>query len=405
MVQKANRLPAFGALLFMAAAVFGADAGVTVNAAPEYGSGVYPEGFSFTGTASPWVSGIIREGLFYRLSLNVTVEYEGEELKKTPVLELGRAEISWRPFSALLLTAGRQRFTDAGALAVSGLFDGVSCAFGFGRGRLSAGGFYTGLLYKKSAEIIMTGADLEDYRKNLDYRDGESYFASRRALVFLSGEFPDLTRRSGLRVDVLAQFDLNGAAPLHSQYLVGRYGFRPVEPLALNLGGGAQLAEEEGADTQAGFAMFAGWDWELPGTLRDMFSSEVRWSGGAVNSRIGPFRPLNGIAQGLVLKAKLAGLMTAKALYKARFIDAVSAEAAFRYFIRTDTETFRDPELDAASVSRLLGGEAYASLIWAPDPAVQLSIGGGVFFPKTGSAFTGNAPVRWKAAGSLVMSF
>jgi hypothetical protein len=90
--------------------------------------------------------------------------------------------------------------------------------------------------------------------------------------------------------------------------------------------------------------------------------------------------------------------------YQARPLGALSVGAGAGYFIRTDLETLGDGDLDGASESRLLGGEVYGTLVWAPDPALRLSFGGGAFFPGLGRAFREGAPVRWNVNAGLTVS-
>jgi hypothetical protein len=392
---------------FFAGRAFGADFGLTWSVEPEYRSGYAPEDFSVTGKASPWISGILGDGLFYHISLSVTADYEEQELLSPLLFELDRTELSFKPSPSVLINAGRQRFRDATAFAASGLFDGLSAGAGFSWGRLSAGAFYTGFLYKKTAEILMTFDDLQNYGKDLDYGDLKSYFASRRVLAYVSGDFPDLGSRSTLRLDLLTQFDVNDADNrLHSQYLLGLYSFRPVEALALNLGGGLELLQAAVRDDmQIAFAASAGADWELPTTVTDMLSLEFRWASGAENDTVTAFMPINGITQGVVLSPKISGLARAKAAYTARLHKSLSAGAGFNYFLRTDTVSFADSDLDPASTSRLLGGEAYGSAVWAPGQEIRVTLEGGVFFPRLGKAFNPDTPVRWKISGGLIMSF
>jgi hypothetical protein len=396
-------------LFLIAVKAFGMDLGVIMSITPDYREGGSSEGSSVNGTVSPWLSGMLQEELFYQLTMNVSMNYDGE-LETPPLFELGRAELNWRPFPTMMLTGGRQRFRDGTGLVASGLFDGFSGSLGLGWGRISLGVFYTGLLYKKNAEIIMTEHDLANYIKPLDYGNPTSYFASRRILTTLAGEFPDLTSHSTLRLDLLAQIDLNDTSPdtayaLHSQYLLGQYTFRPVEMLVLNASGGMGITEIEGADTQISFAATAGADWELPTSLTDMLSAKIIWSSGSVSNTIGVFRPINGITQGMILTPKFSALASAKASYATRLHETLSAETGFTYFLRTDVETFYDEDLDPASTSRLLGGEVYGSVIWAPESICRFTLSGGLFFPKLGSAFKADTPVRWKISGGIILSF
>jgi hypothetical protein len=381
---------------------FGVDFGLALNVEPEYASGITPAGFSVTGTATPWISGLIRTGLSWYASGEITIDYEDAKLA-LPSVTLGRTELRWRPVSTVFLTFGRQRFQDSAGLAVSGLFDGLSSSFAFPRVRLGAALFYTGLLYKEQAEILMTPHDSANYAKVLNYGETDSYFASRRIVAAITGEFPDLTSRTSLALNGIAQFDVKeGSDRLHSQYLAGQYVFTPTEPLRLNLALAAAFTETETTHRQ-GYAAAAGADWETPLTVQDMVSMRFRWSSGAVNEHVGAFTPVNTVAQGEIFTPRLSALMTANASYTVRAHRTLSLEAGAAYFMRTDTETGVDADIDPASQSRSLGAELYGSAVWAPDSALRLSAGGGAFLP--GSAFVPDTPVRWKIRAGVLVAF
>jgi hypothetical protein len=257
----------------------------------------------------------------------------------------------------------------------------------------------------------MTTHDLSNYVQEVS--DMDTYFASRRVLVPLIAEFPDLTPRTSLALTGLAQFDVNGKnETINSQYLEAFYLMEPYHLLHLNAGAVAALSEVEGTDpqvsfaeTQMSFAASAGADWELPTRLQDMLSLQVRWSSGNMSGTIRAFSLVSGITTGEVFTPRLTGLMHTRASYRVRPIESLSMDAAFSYFVRTDTETFYDSELNMASDSRLLGGELYCSVRWAPDIALQLTVGGGAFFPGMGRAFNNDAAMRWKAVLGLIVSF
>jgi hypothetical protein len=334
-------------------------------------------------------------------------QWKGE---KPPILpELGLFEISWRPASSINFEAGRVRFTDPSGFIASGLFDGLAGSAVLGKARLSIGAFYTGFLYKETAKITISRRDTEKYAVPLTFADFETYFASRRALVSLGAEFPDLTSRTTLTLNALAQFDVNDSggrqdARVHTQYLSVRYTVQPLETLALFGTAVAGLAEHEGDDAiPAHFAAGGGIDWEVPGSLRDMLTLEFRWSSGAVNKNIVAFTPLNSIAQGQVFSPNLSGLMLVRGKYTARLHRTFSASLEGTYFIRTDEETVTGMEYPPSS-SRALGGELYGSWVWAPASDFALSAGGGAFFPGTGNVFDTGAPVLWKVTAGIILS-
>jgi hypothetical protein len=389
-----------------------ADFGLLLAPAGGYTSGLGAQGFDLNGSLSPWVSAAFSERTSFYFSGKVALKgfsYSETAWTWQPPVEIERAELNFHPLPTVYLILGRQQFRDSAGMISSGGFDGLTGSFGLGRLRLSGGVLYTGWLYKETAEILMTQLDKANYGKPLDYGDFlNTYFASRRMLAFLAGEFPDLSSRTSLNLWALGQFDLNdysdfgGESALHTQYLEAQYSIEPVDELRFILTLAGESAESRGKAVQGGLAAALGLEWEFPGSLTDLFSLELRWGSGVVSNLIGPFRPVNGIAQGFVFTPTLSGTMNARASYTARLHSSLSFNTMGVFFWRTDVETFQDMELDSASTGRFLGAELYGRFIWAPQSVIQLSAGGGLFFP--GGAFLADAPPRWSLNLALVLS-
>jgi hypothetical protein len=243
--------------LALGGVVFSVDFGVVLNTAGEYMADTDGRGFTLGERIAPWFSAAPGGKTNFYFSGKVTLEYGVREAWTwPPVVELERTELNFRPVQRLYFSLGRQSFRDTGGMIVSGLFDGVSGTWGIGSARFSLGGFYTGLLYKKTAEILMTAGDLERYYQPLDYGDMTSYFSSRRVVASVGGEFPDLTSRLSLAASVLAQFDLNryeGDSALHSQYVETRLSLEATDSLRFTVSGIGGLTETDGG-TAAAFA-------------------------------------------------------------------------------------------------------------------------------------------------------
>jgi hypothetical protein len=161
-------------------------------------------------------------------------------------------------------------------------------------------------------------------------------------------------------------------------------------------------ADGRGTRPVLSFAGALGLDWEVPGRLPDLLSGESRWGSGVINETLGSFRPVSGIVQGNVFSPKLPGLFLGKLAYSARLNRPLSFTAGGAVFLRTDWETLIDGELDPRSDSRFLGGELFGSLVWAPQSAIRVTAGAGVFFP--GGAFVPDAKIRWKLSTGLMVS-
>jgi hypothetical protein len=387
----------------MGASASAADFGLAINTSGDYTSDTGGAEFGFSGTLTPWFSAALGEKAGLYMSGNVSFRYEHEEWETPIRAELERTELDFHPAPAVYVNLGRQQYRDSGGMILSGLFDGIHSSFSLGRARLSVGAFYTGFLYKERAEILMTAEDRDKRLIPVDYGNMETYFASRRVVVPLGLEFPDLASRVSLGLTLLAQIDVNNAPALHSQYAELRFGIDAADPLRFTLTGTGSLAESEGVEEpRAGFAAAFVMDWDMPGALTDMLSAELRWGSGAVNERIGPFIPVSGIAQGTVFTPTLPGLMNARAGYTARIGNILSLSPEAVFFWRTDTETFKDTELDSASQDRFLGTEVYGSLVLAFRSALRMVAGGGVFFPS--GVFVETAGIRWKINAGIILS-
>jgi hypothetical protein len=383
-----------------------ADFGLLLASEGEYVSDTAGKGFGFTGGLTPWLSASVGEtgSLYLSGTLTFEYEYETESWADRPLLELQRTEFSFRPLPEVYLAAGRQFYRDEAGMIASGLFDGLSGSFGFGRGRVFIGGFYTGFQYKETAEILMTTEDRARYALALDYNDMDTYFASRRLLIPLSIEFPDLASRLSLSLTGIAQIDLNKepAPALHSQYIEAGAGVEILDSLRLRLTGTGERIDYEDDDPRRSYAAAFALDWDAPGELTDMLSLEARWGSGVSGENTGAFLPVSGIAQGVIFSETLSGIMNARALYTVRPRESLSLSAGAIVFWRTDLETFKDPELETASKDRFLGTELYGSVIWAVDSALRLTAGGGAFIP--GGAFTQEAKPRWEVRAGAALS-
>ena len=173
---------------------------------------------SYSGTLLPWLSAPLGSsgnsaGKLY-LSAGVTVLYTEEYPDKTTffIPELFRTELTWRVGAGNEVKLGRMPYTDPLGFIASGLFDGAQFSLALGNNSFSTGLWYTGLLYKKSANITMTGDDSISFSEELDYgRFADTYFASRRLLITLDWDNPYLAPWLRMKASFIGQFDLSGS--------------------------------------------------------------------------------------------------------------------------------------------------------------------------------------------------
>jgi hypothetical protein len=220
-------------------------------------------------------------------------------------------------------------------------------------------------------------------------------------------EYPGfISNRGTLYAGLLSQYDLSDAPErLHTQYGLVRYAVSLPGGFDLGAAGAASFRfPVEGDLPPAAFAASLEAGVLLSGGLAGRLSLGGCWASGEGPSTSAYF-PVIKEAQGTILRQGFSGLMVLRAGYEARFFPSLSAEAEARYFIRTDSSTFTDPFLKSPGDSYLLGLEASLSLLWAPFSDLSFTLGGGVFFPRTGRAFREDAPLYRRLTLGAIFSF
>ncbi|MDR2303980.1 MAG: hypothetical protein LBE10_05280 [Treponema sp.] len=401
-----NRPGRFFAALFLCSALPGAalDFGLILRQTPVFTDGEESYGaFEYTGTAIPWFSSSLDSRSELYLSGGFSIKLKNKEWK--PLGELYRFEYIYNFPSNLRLDLGRFPVQGSLPFSFNGLFDGASAAFTIGGGRFRAGIFYTGLLYKESAKIIMSQKDKDNFA------DDDIYFASRRIVAGVHWEQTGLLgRRNTLSLSGIGQFDLNGIGEndyiaLHSQYLEAKFSIPLGNGFYTESGGVFELFENSEDETGTAFAALASISWLLPTALQDSLSLGGRFSSGAWNDTVVAFLPITAQSQGRVLNPSLTGIALIEGAYITRLWSALSAELSAVYYFRTDEISFFDSGMDDLSKSPLLGGEIYGALTWVPFSDMTFTAGAGVFLPKTGRVFRDDADSKYRVSLEAVISF
>ncbi|MDR2258679.1 MAG: hypothetical protein LBE14_05975 [Treponema sp.] len=391
-------------LFFIAGALFSLDYGGVVSQDLKLENSGLDKSNVDTGYGlklTPWASLVLPNNLFLYLSASFTGQYELEEWK--PLFEADRFELTWRPRPNIFAEAGRFFYSDPLEIVAAGLFDGAAVSLGLGDNRLSLGAFYTGLLYKKTANIIMTSRDA------LDYAEADYYWAPPR--FFMSALYTKpgfISWRDTLTAGLIVQFDLRNEedAKLHTQYAMVQYLWNPLDTLTFNLGGVFGLTHA-GGGREYNYALTLKGDWALPTKMNDQFSLRFRYASGLAdnNDAQGPFTPITTVSQSGVFSAGFSGLMALSGVFTLRPLEELSIVKETNFLMRTDLATFTAEGLDPGSESHLLGLEIVLSLIWTPLSDVGLTAGGGVFLPLPESAFYSDTPPKWKISLGAILSF
>ncbi|MCL2066481.1 MAG: hypothetical protein FWG99_03340 [Treponema sp.] len=385
-------------LLCSAGIIFSFDFGLLADQRAEAEN----ELFTYSSALTPWFSYNGGQGLTVYLSGLLSMDYKkytdensGDGWNNPVVLpELSRFAIGYRAGRNLFVEAGRVGYTDTTGLAAAGLFDGFRLEADLPAGSMSAGLFYTGLLYKKTAEIIMTADDVNNYAQPWDW---DTYGASRRLLTALRWNIP-LAEYHALSFEALAQFDLNGSEEtLHSQYTEIQAEFYPQSRLGIILGALFETMQNSDGGFSAAFGAAGRLKTDLPGTLNHGLNVTVKYTSGNWNDTFAAFTPINSRTQGLIFPGSISALALLRADYEARILSTLAAEGTMCYFFRT----FEDPG-ESGSV---YGGELWASLAYQPFDDVRITLGGGAFFPGLGNIYPDDTDTMWKVRAGLAISF
>ena len=386
-------------LLIFPAYLHAYDFGVSLNQELGYGGTGGDNEMDYTGGLIPWFSSSLGNSCDLYISAFVKVVYEYEQ---TVFLgELLRTELSWR-FDNFKIKLGRIPYAAPQDFIAEGFFDGAQVLYDTKIGTFYAGGLYTGLLYKKSANITMTPEDTLLYYTLLDYdKFSDTYFASRRMLAVVGWEYPEIAGKIRGKAALLGQIDLNNVDnPYNSMYISAKAAI-PVKQFIISTGISAQVAKPN-KETEIGLAGELGVLWIMPTSFYSQFSLIGRFSSGKTDS-LSPFIPITTAPQGSVLQAKLSGLSAFFMDYYLKPGSTVAAGLTISYFYLNDKGTFTSYPLNSADTGgSALGGELFGRMVWNPLTDLSLSMGAGIFLPSMGNA-NPKADKQWRLELGLIL--
>jgi len=310
------------------------------------------------------------------------------------------------------IRAGRINYSDPLSLIANGLFDGVQYYHNSGVGTLRLGAWYTGLLYKKRANIIMNEADESGFFKPFDYGDfSNTYFASKRLFASVGWEHPSLGEFLHLNTAIIAQADLNGAdTSYNNEYVVFKAGI-PIKNFLMEFGGSVEFAQvsfknnnsnNDNNNSYISFAGEAGLFLLFPSQFSSRLSLKGTIAGGKKDDDSNAFTPITSGEYGYILRTRIAGLSIFSLNYLSRFNRFFSGSFTASYFVRNDLGTFYGYPVTVSSDGYFLGPEASAQITWSPASDLQFNLGGGAFFPSLGNA-AAEEKVKWRVDLTVTM--
>jgi hypothetical protein len=381
------------------------DFGLVINANGGVGNtGLEENAFTYKVDVLPRFSTLIGDNGEFVLSAGFSLGLE-EDFFYVP--ELLRTEFSMR-FGNSGVRAGRIAFSDPLSFIADGLFDGFQYYHNSRAGSFRVGAWYTGLLYKERANIVMSGNDQIAFFKPLDYDDfADTYFASKRAIASVGWEHPSIGELLHLSTAVIGQMDLTGADALyHSQYVIVKAGM-PINNLLVELGGSVEFSQTVADESKfnTAFAGEVGLFLLFPSEFNSRLSLTGIIASGGTDDTIGAFIPVTAKEYGYILKAKIPGLSIFSLNYSSKFSNSFGGSFTASYFVRNDLGTFNSYPLPVSAVSEgyFLGPEASARITWSPASDLQFNFGGGAFFPALGDAGP-KEELKWRVDLTVIMS-
>jgi hypothetical protein len=389
-------------MLFSGAVVFSVDFGLLADQNLE----VTDEVFSYTPAFTPWFSWNSGQDTSIYASGALTLKYYGYDGDLAdnsgwvdPLLrpELSYSAVNHRINAQYSIEAGRIGYTDVMGFTASGLFDGARFDAVIPLGTISAGGFYTGFLYKETAKILMTAHDTEQYIQPWN-GDFDSYGASRRTFATARWDIP-IGEANTLSAEAMLQFDLNNNTDdkLNSQYYEIQMAIYPFDALGITVGALLETMGYKDMDSTIALGTLVRAGLELPGSLNDRLSFTMKLSSGQGDDTLTVIRPISALPQGMVFDKTISGLASFSLDYMVRALDSLFIDGGLRYFMRT----YDVPSAEGT----IYGGEFWASVAWQPLDDIRLTLGGGVFLPDWGNVYPYGTKPTGKLIAGLSLSF
>jgi len=279
----------------------------------------------------------------------------------------------------------------------TGLFDGIQMTHTSSSGRFGLGVWYTGFLFKKTANITMTNEDVEIYSAPFSIEKySDTYFAPKRAIAAFDYQHLAIGEFLRLNMAVISQFDLNKADDkLDSQYFVVKFGI-PAGNLLFELGG-SLAAMQTNNNSDLTFAGEFGMYWvKATGRL----ALNGRMSSGLIgepdDDSFKAFIPITNNYFGEIFQARMTSLSVLSLGYSKRLSRSLGTNINVSYFMRHDLVTDNTFPINAeGNGEQFLGAELFARFVWSPFSDLQFNLGAGAFIPSFGNVWQDETPV-WR---------
>jgi hypothetical protein len=396
-------LPVLVFMLFPSA-LFAVNFGLGLNANAGYGNPVTEENnFDYQVAILPHFSMLVGDNGEFMTSAGFSMGMKFDEFYYIP--ELLQTTLTMR-FENSGIKVGRFNYSDPLTFIAEGLFDGVQFFYNSGVGSFHIGTWYTGLLYKKNINILITDNDRENYDTLVNYGDFlNTYFAPRRIFASIGWDHSSVGEFIHLNAAIIGQFDLTKEnEKYHSQYLILKAGI-PLRNFFIELGGSLELYQTPADESQFNIALAGefGMYWLFSQKFDSRLSLSGRIASGVIENFCGAFNPITTKYYGYIFQQTLSGLSVYTLNYSGRMAKTLGTSVSAAYFIRGDLGTYNGYPVSDNSKGYFLGPDLSAKIIWSPASDLQFNFISGVFVPAMGNAGPEKKP-QWHIGLSATMA-
>jgi hypothetical protein len=371
------------------------------------------DNFEYRAGILPRVSFLLGDKTELFLSAGLTLGME--EKKAFYIPELLRNEIVFR-LGNWGISAGRIHYADPLGIVALGLFDGFRVSYNSKVGAFGLGAWYTGFLFKKNANIIMTSKELSLYETSIDYGNFyNTYFAPRHLIASIDWEHPSVGEFLQLKAAITGQVDFSGSGDkYHSQYVTLKASM-PIKSFSFGLGGSLALSEYQPtteADAEQvdenkfsiAYALDMGIYWNLPTKINSRLSLTVHYTSGQTDGTISAFVPITNNTYGNIIGARLPGISIFALDYTVRLLNPLGLNLNASYFMRNDLGTYTAWPVNLEdNTGYFLGSEFFSRLVFSPISDLQFILGGGLFLPSLGNV-SPKEKLKWRAELSAILA-
>jgi len=273
-------------------------------------------------TATPWYSLKLGSNANFKISANITFPWNELTEWQEPLFELAETSFTFNFWDENWFEMGRIYYRDPlGYIVAGGLFDGIQTSFL--SSKIQLGAFYSGLINKRTANIMMSVEDA------YDYFDENNQYAPKRFIGSFQWRIGDYDFY--LLLGALAQLDMReDFLPFNTQYLLAKIHVGDSD-FSMDIGAAVNSISEAEDPDKVGMA--ASIDLSFWWSYTSRFSIGLWWFSGLKDEDTRVFKPITNYQRGQFINAFQPPLWLPQLSFYTRINDYARLEINAGYYI------------------------------------------------------------------------